>query len=121
NDVVLLDFNDVGAMEEALAANAERLAAILIDPMPSRAGLIEPSSEFVDGLMKVADRYGILIIADEVLNLRQSFAGASAQFGLKPDLLVAGKIIGGGFPIGAIGGRAEVMAVFGGDKGSPLV
>jgi glutamate-1-semialdehyde 2,1-aminomutase len=120
-DVLVLDFNDADAVEEALAANANRLAAVLIDPMPSRAGLIEPTREFIDRLMAIADRYGILIIADEVLNLRQSFAGASARFGLKPDLLVAGKIIGGGFPIGAIGGNADVMAVFGGDKRSPLV
>lgn len=121
NDVLVLDFNDPDAVEEALTVNAKRLAAVLIDPMPSRAGLIEPKSEFIDRLMKVADLHGILIIADEVLNLRQSYAGASARWGLKPDLLVAGKIIGGGFPIGAIGGRANVMAVFGGDKGSPLV
>lgn len=120
-DVLVLDFNDADALEEALTANADRLAAVLIDPMPSRAGLIEPTREFIDRLMTVARRHGILIIADEVLNLRQSFAGASARYGLKPDLLVAGKIIGGGFPIGAVGGSANVMAVFGGDRHSPLV
>jgi len=121
SDVLVLDFNDADAVEEALTVNANRLAAVLIDPMPSRAGLIEPAPEFIERLMAVAGRYGILIIADEVLNLRQSFAGAAARYGLKPDLLVAGKIIGGGFPIGAVGGRANVMAVFGGDEGSPLV
>ncbi|WP_075293106.1 aspartate aminotransferase family protein [Pararhizobium arenae] len=121
NDVLVLDFNDADALEEALNVNAKRFAAVLIDPMPSRAGLIEPAPEFIDRLMTVADRHGILIIADEVLNLRQSFAGASARYSLKPDLLVAGKIIGGGFPIGAIGGSAKVMSVFGGDKRSPMV
>lgn len=121
NDVLVLDFNDADALEEALTVNAERLAAVLIDPMPSRAGLIEPAREFIDRLMTVADRHGILVIADEVLNLRQSFAGASARYGLTPDLLVAGKIIGGGFPIGAVGGTAKVMAVFGGDTRSPMV
>ncbi|WP_421578208.1 aspartate aminotransferase family protein [Shinella sp. M31] len=121
NDVLVLDFNDADALEEALTVNAERLAAVLIDPMPSRAGLIEPAREFIDRLMTVADRHGILVIADEVLNLRQSFSGASARYGLTPDLLVAGKIIGGGFPIGAVGGSAKVMAVFGGDTRSPMV
>lgn len=121
NDVLVLDFNDGDAVEEALTANADRLAAVLIDPMPSRAGLIAPTQEFIARLTTVARRHGILIIADEVLNLRQSFAGASARYGLKPDLLVAGKIIGGGFPIGAVGGSANVMAVFGGDRRCPLV
>ena len=121
NDVLVLDFNDADAFEEALTVNAERLAAVLIDPMPSRAGLIAPTRDFIDRLMTAADRHGILVIADEVLNLRQSFAGASARYGLTPDLLVAGKIIGGGFPIGAVGGSAKVMAVFGGDTRSPMV
>lgn len=113
SDVVLLHFNDVEGLETALSANADRLAAVLIDPMPSRAGLIAPTPAFIRALMATARRHGILIIADEVLNLRQSFAGASARYGLEPDLLTAGKIIGGGFPIGAIGGRADVMSVFG--------
>lgn len=113
DDVVLLQFNDAEGVEASLTSNANRLAAVLIDPMPSRAGLIKPTPEFLNRLMEVARRHGILIIADEVLNLRQSYAGASARYGLEPDLLTAGKIIGGGFPIGAIGGRAEVMSVFG--------
>lgn len=120
-DVVVLEFNDPDAVEHALMTNANKVAAVLIDPMASRAGLIEPTREFIDRLMTVARRLGIVIIADEVLNLRQGHAGASARWGLTPDLLVAGKIIGGGFPIGAIGGRADVMAVFGGDIGAPVV
>jgi glutamate-1-semialdehyde 2,1-aminomutase len=111
-DVVLLQFNDPDAVEASLTRNANRLAAVLIDPMPSRAGLIKPAPEFLSRLMGVARKHGILIIADEVLNLRQGYAGASARYGLEPDLITAGKIIGGGFPIGAIGGRAEVMTVF---------
>lgn len=121
SDVLVLDFNDTDSLDDAIAAQTNRIAAILIDPMPSRAGLLEPQPVFIERLMKVANRHGILIIADEVLNLRQSYAGASARYGLKPDLVVAGKIIGGGFPIGAIGGSAKVMSVFGGDSGSPIV
>lgn len=114
SDVLRLAFNDVEGTQAALAAHADRLAAVLIDPMPSRAGLIAPTREFITGLMTVARHHGILIIADEVLNLRQGFRGASHRYGLEPDLLTAGKIIGGGFPIGAVGGRGDVMAVFGG-------
>jgi glutamate-1-semialdehyde 2,1-aminomutase len=119
DDVVVLEFNDVEGLERGIARHADHLAAILIDPMPSRAGLLQPSPEFVMRLNALAKRHGILIIADEVLNLRQSYHGASRRYGLEPDLVAAGKIIGGGFPIGAIGGRADVMAVFAGD--GPLV
>jgi glutamate-1-semialdehyde 2,1-aminomutase len=89
--------------------------------MPSRAGLIAPEPRFFAAVEAVAKQYGILIVADEVLNLRQSYTGASARYGLHPDLIAAGKIIGGGFPVGAIGGRKEVMRVFASDSGKPLL
>lgn len=118
-DVVVLDFNDVDALEERLAPHASRVAAILVDPVPSRAGLLMPDPRFIARLMEFAQANGILIIADEVLNLRQSYGGASIRYGLAPDLVTMGKIIGGGFPIGAIGGRRDVMAVFGGQTSAP--
>ncbi|KQY18565.1 aspartate aminotransferase family protein [Rhizobium sp. Root482] len=119
--VVVLDFNDVDGLEIGLAPRAERLAAILIDPMPSRAGLLAPLPQFIERLNALASRHGILIIADEVLNLRQGYNGSSSRYGLEPDLVTAGKIIGGGFPIGAVGGRSDVMSVFGSDVKAPLV
>jgi len=119
DDVVVLEFNDVDGLERGIKRHGDHLAAILIDPMPSRAGLLQPTPKFVKRLTALAKRHGILVIADEVLNLRQSYRGASRRYGLEPDLLAAGKIIGGGFPIGAVGGRADVMAVFAGD--GPLV
>lgn len=70
---------------------------------------------------RVAKKYDILIVADEVLNLRQGFQGACARYGLVPDLVALGKIIGGGFPIGAIGGRKEVMGVFSVLNGRPAL
>lgn len=121
DDVHLLRFNDVDGLERLLAAQHQHIACVLIDPMPSRAGLMAPNPGFVAALSEVASRYGILIIADEVLNLRQGYAGASARYGLRPDLITAGKIIGGGFPIGAIGGREEVMRVFGTEDAKPLL
>lgn len=121
DDVHLIRFNDVNGLEQRLDALRGRVACVLIDPMPSRAGLIHPTATFVETLSSVARKHGILIIADEVLNLRQGYAGASPRYGLTPDLVTAGKIIGGGFPIGAVGGREEVMRVFGTQVNKPLL
>ncbi|QFI69587.1 aspartate aminotransferase family protein [Sinorhizobium alkalisoli] len=120
-EVHLLRFNDVESLEARLRAVSDRIACVIIDPMPSRAGLMHPEPDFIEALSQTARKYGILIIADEVLNLRQGYAGASARYGLNPDLITAGKIIGGGFPIGAIGGREEVMRVFGIEDAKPLL
>ncbi|WP_105441273.1 aspartate aminotransferase family protein [Neorhizobium sp. T25_13] len=113
DDVVILRFNDIDAAVSRIKGNASRLACILIDPMPSRAGLMAPDPAFLEAVTRVARENGLLIVADEVLNLRQGYEGASARFGLDPDLVAMGKIIGGGFPIGAIGGKRGSMAVFG--------
>ncbi len=121
DEVHLLRFNDVEGLERRLSAASDRIACVLIDPMPSRAGLLHPAPTFIEALSETAHKYGILIVADEVLNLRQGYAGASPRYGLKPDLVTAGKIIGGGFPIGAIGGREEVMRVFGTENAQPLL
>ncbi|QKK27332.1 aspartate aminotransferase family protein [Rhizobium hidalgonense] len=120
-EVTVIRFNDVEDLERRIASAASSLACILIDPMPSRAGLIAPEPSFLAALGTIARKYGILVVADEVLNLRQSYMGASARYGLEPDLVAAGKIIGGGFPVGAIGGRKEVMRVFASDSGKPLL
>ncbi|TKT75658.1 aspartate aminotransferase family protein [Aquamicrobium sp. LC103] len=112
-DVTVLRFNDVEGAERRIATAADRLSCIVIDPMPSRAGLMAPAPEFIEMLQSSARKYGILILADEVLNFRQSYHGSVDRYGLVPDLIALGKIIGGGFPIGAIAGREEVMRVFG--------
>lgn len=119
DEVVVLRFNDVEGVRRLLSLHAHKLAAVLLDPMPSRIGLIVPRPEFIATIQETARRNGILIIADEVLNLRQSFRGASARYGLLPDLVTMGKIIGGGLPIGAIGGREDVMKVFDASAGRP--
>ena len=121
DEVVPLRFNDAEQAERRIAEHAERLAAIVLDPMPSRAGLIAPHPEFVAAIQRAAARHGIVLIADEVLNFRQGYQGASARHGLTPDLFTFGKIIGGGLPIGAIAGRREVMNVFDASGGRPLL
>ncbi|WP_211109773.1 aspartate aminotransferase family protein [Azospirillum oleiclasticum] len=121
NEVVPLRFNDAEGAARAIAARAATLAAVLLDPMPSRAGLIAPEPAFVEAVQRTARAHGILVISDEVLNFRQGYAGASVRHGLHPDLYTLGKIIGGGFPVGAVAGRAEVMAVFDGKAGRPAL
>jgi glutamate-1-semialdehyde 2,1-aminomutase len=113
DNVIILRMNDIDTSVASIKAHASKLACILVDPMPSRAGLMAPDPAFLEAITRVARENRILIVADEVLNLRQSYAGASARFGLDPDLVAMGKIIGGGFPIGAIGGKRDPMSVFG--------
>ncbi|WP_173514214.1 aspartate aminotransferase family protein [Sinorhizobium psoraleae] len=120
-ETLVLRFNDADLLEKNLTAHAHRIAAVVIDPMPSQAGLIAPKPDFLDALHRLCRQHGVLIIADEVLNLRQGFHGASARYRLKPDLLTMGKMIGGGLPIGAIGGREEVMEAFSAKSGRPLL
>jgi len=116
DDVVTLRFNDAVGGARIIEKNAGRLAAIVLDPMPSRAGLISPTPEFLDAMARTAKAHNILVISDEVLNFRQGYHGASARHGLKPDLFALGKIIGGGLPIGAVAGNRDIMSVF--DSGS---
>ncbi|VIO70635.1 Glutamate-1-semialdehyde 2,1-aminomutase [Bradyrhizobium ivorense] len=121
DEVIVMRFNDADAARRLLSLHGRDLAAVIIDPMPSRAGLIPPKPDFMAAVQETARMNGALVIADEVLNLRQSFEGASALYGLVPDLITMGKIIGGGLPIGAIGGRHEVMEVFDASAGRPLL
>jgi glutamate-1-semialdehyde 2,1-aminomutase len=121
NEVVPLRFNDVDGAVAQITRHASTLAAIVLDPMPSRAGLIAPDPEFITAIQTVARAHGILIISDEVLNFRQGYQGAAARYGLEPDIYTLGKIIGGGLPIGAIAGRASVMAMFDAGQRRPAV
>ncbi|MGY4319387.1 glutamate-1-semialdehyde 2,1-aminomutase [Bradyrhizobium sp. JR3.5] len=119
NEVVVLRFNEAEVVRRLLSMHGPSLAAVIVDPMPSRGGLIPPKPEFIAAVQETARTHGILVIADEVLNLRQGLQGASARYGLVPDLVTMGKIIGGGLPIGAIGGREDVMKVFDASAGRP--
>lgn len=121
SEVVVIPFNRPDLAEPILRRHAARLAAILIDPMPNRAGLIPAEPEFLDMLRRVADETGCLLILDEVISFRLGYRGAQGRFGVRPDLTCLGKIIGGGFPVGAVAGRAEVMAVFDPSRGRPAV
>ncbi len=119
DEVVVLRFNDIDGARAQLARRAPEIAAIVLDPMPSRAGLIAPTRAFIDAIQAIAQAHGILVICDEVLNLRQGYQGSAARYGIAADLFALGKIIGGGLPIGAIGGRSDVMSVFDAAHGRP--
>lgn len=112
DEVVVIPFNKPDEAEAILRAHADSLAAVLIDPMPNRGGLIPATPEFLEMLRRVTQENGILLLFDEVITFRLGYAGAQGLFGVTPDLTALAKIIGGGFPAGAVAGRAEVMAVF---------
>ena len=112
NDVIVLPFNDTTATMRILEEHAGELAAVLIDVMPAHLGFLQSSPDFLSAIADFTRRSGALLVLDEVYSLRLHHGGAQAQLGLHPDLTAMGKIIGGGFPIGAIGGSREVMKVF---------
>ena len=111
-DLAVARYNDLGDVDRDLARIGGRLAAILVEPICGNMGLVETEPGFLQGLRERADRCGALLIFDEVITwLRLGLAGAQGEIGVVPDLTAVGKIMGGGFPIAAFGGRADVMAV----------
>ena len=121
DDVIVLPFNDTHATAAILRMHAGDLAAVLIDVMPAHLAYLRVSPEFIRVIEDFTRRSGTLLILDEVYSLRLNYQGAHAQYGLKPDLMAMGKIIGGGLPIGAVGGNAEVMRTFESSAGKRMV
>lgn len=111
-ETLVLPWNDPEAAERLLTRHKNELAALIVDPLANRMGFIPPAPGYLKHLRDVTRAYGILIIFDEVISLRVGYGGAQARYGGDPDLTAMGKIIGGGFPVGATGGKAEVVAVF---------
>jgi glutamate-1-semialdehyde 2,1-aminomutase len=111
-DVVVLPWNRLEVCRERIAQHRNDLAALIFDPMPLGIGMIAPRPGFLEFLREETARCGILLIADEVLNFRLSYRGAAYALGIQPDLGSFAKIIGGGFPVGAVGGSRDVMSVF---------
>jgi glutamate-1-semialdehyde 2,1-aminomutase len=111
-EALVLPWNDAEATERLLTRSGSEVAAVLVDPLANRMGMIPPAPGFLDQLRQVTRALGILVIFDEVISFRVGYGGAQERYGGEPDLTAFGKIVGGGFPVGATGGRAEVMAVF---------
>jgi glutamate-1-semialdehyde 2,1-aminomutase len=109
---VVLPWNDAEACEQIIDKEATNLAAVLVDPLLGIGGIIPPADGFLQRLRAVTERHGIILIFDEVISFRIDWGGAQERFGVRPDLTTLGKIIGGGLPVGAFGGRADLMAAY---------
>jgi glutamate-1-semialdehyde 2,1-aminomutase len=110
--VVVLPWNDAEACEAVIEKEAPALAAVLVDPLLGIGGIIPPADGFLQRLRDVTARHGILLIFDEVISFRVAFGGAQERFSVQPDLTTLGKIIGGGLPVGAFGGRRDIMGYY---------
>jgi len=111
NDVIIFPFNDIERTISILDQHAEDIACVLIDPVPHRVGLIKANTDFIEALHKWTRKNGALLVFDEVITLRINYSGAQENYSVKPDLTALGKMIGGGFPVGALAGRSDVMKV----------
>lgn len=106
-----LPFNDLNAVRSAFAAYPDAIAALIVEPVVGNAGTIPPAAGYLQALRELTERHGTLLILDEVMTgFRLSLGGAQQLFGITPDLTTLGKILGGGLPCGAFGGRADIMA-----------
>jgi glutamate-1-semialdehyde 2,1-aminomutase len=121
SDVLVLPYNKPADCRRLIEAHRTRLAAVLFDPLASRAGMTPASPQLREVLQDCCRRHGILLVLDEVVSYRLHYRGAYRLFGLEPDLVTLGKIIGGGLPVGAVAGPAHHMAVFDHTRGKPPV
>lgn len=110
DDTIILNYNDCQGLEEAFRTNVEKIACVILEPVAGNMGLVIPSSEFRKALRNLTLKHGALLIYDEVMTgFRLAYGGVQELFGDMPDMTVLGKIIGGGMPVGAYGGRREIM------------
>jgi glutamate-1-semialdehyde 2,1-aminomutase len=109
-DTLLAPYNDLEAVEKLVDANKGEIAALILEPVPGNMGLVLPKEGYLKGLRSICDREGIVLIFDEVMTgFRLAKGGAQELFGVTPDMTTLGKIIGGGMPVGAYGGKKEIM------------
>lgn len=128
--VFVVPYNDLDRLEAVLAEHADEIAAVVMEPVMENIGIVLPDAGYLAGVREACDRHGVLLVFDEVkTGLTAGYAGASQRLGVTPDLIALAKSIGGGLPLAAFGGRAEVMATvtdqrmphFGTYNGNPLV
>jgi len=120
-DVVTIPFNDTEAAVSLVREHGSELACVMVDPMPNRAGLAPADKAYLNALREITREVGALLVFDEVITFRLGHSGAQGLWGIDPDLTTLGKIVGGGFPVGAIAGRKEVMSVFDPRSGKPAL
>lgn len=109
-DTLLAGYNDLGSVSRLFDANPGQIAAVIVEPVAANMGVVPPAEGFLEGLRRLCDRHGALLIFDEVITgFRLALGGAQEFFGVRADLVTFGKIIGGGMPVGAYAGRRELM------------
>jgi glutamate-1-semialdehyde 2,1-aminomutase len=107
---ITLDFNDIEQVKQAFAEFGDQVACIIVEPVAGNMNCVPPVPGFLEGLREVCDKYGTVLIFDEVMTgFRVSLGGAQQHYGVTPDLCTLGKVIGGGLPVGAFGGKKEIM------------
>ena len=109
-DTLVVPYNDIDAVRATFEQAGNKIAAIIVEPIAGNMGVVAPEPGFLEGLRSVCDEYGALLIFDEVISgFRAALGGAQERFGIRADLCTFGKIIGGGFPVGCVAGRADLM------------
>lgn len=109
-DTLLAEYNDLSSVNDLFEKNAGEIAAIIVEPVAANMGVVLPNAGFLPGLRRICDKHGALLIFDEVITgFRLALGGAVEYFGVQPDLVTYGKIIGGGMPVGAYGGKRALM------------
>jgi len=112
-DTLLAPYNDLDAVKRIIDENPDQIAAIILEPVAGNMGCIPPKKGFLEGLRNLCDKHHIVLIFDEVMTgFRLAKGGASEHYGIVPDMVTLGKIIGGGLPVGAFGGKDEIMELF---------
>ena len=111
-DSIIVPYNDKEAAGKAIVENKDRLAAVIVEGAMGATGMIPPRDGYLEFLRKVTTENGVLFILDEVISLRLAWGGVQSIYGIKPDLTTMAKIIGGGYPVGALGGREDLMQLF---------
>ena len=110
-DTLVAPYNDLEALERILSAHEGRVAAVIVEPVAGNMGVVPPAPGFLEGLRAQCDQAGALLLFDEVISgFRAALGGAQERYGVMPDVCTLGKIVGGGFPVGCLAGRAEVMS-----------
>jgi glutamate-1-semialdehyde 2,1-aminomutase len=108
---IALPFNSVEAVEEAFRARGSQIAAVIVEPVVGNMGCVPPLPGYLEALREITARHGALLIFDEVMTgFRVAFGGAQQRYGIRPDMTTLGKVIGGGLPVGAYGGRKDIMS-----------
>ncbi len=120
-DTVICPYNEPEMAEALIKKHADELAAVIVEPVMGSMGMVAATTEFLQSLREATQRYGIILIFDEVITLRLAQGGAQETHGIVPDLTCMGKIIGGGLPVGGIGGRRDLMQLFSPEAEMPVM